>query len=180
MKRKPVSKRVRFSVFARDQFTCVYCGQQPPAVMLEIEHVIPVSQGGTNDEANLRCSCRDCNAGKGARTIEQAVPTEAARLSMAQEMVEQRAAAEVAVNYKRKVDDLRQICIDAICEACRSDTCHKRSASVLYNLVQEFGAETAFEWLHIAKDHTSSELKMIKYLCGIARNNRERQEGGDE
>jgi 5-methylcytosine-specific restriction endonuclease McrA len=34
---------------------------------LEIDHIRPVSRGGTNDPDNLQVLCRDCNAGKGAQ-----------------------------------------------------------------------------------------------------------------
>jgi 5-methylcytosine-specific restriction endonuclease McrA len=32
-----------------------------------IDHIIPVSRGGTNDVDNLRLLCRSCNSKKGAR-----------------------------------------------------------------------------------------------------------------
>lgn len=63
--RKPLQKKIRFEVFKRDRFTCQYCGQSAPDVILEIDHMIPVSKGGSNDILNLITSCRDCNRGKG-------------------------------------------------------------------------------------------------------------------
>lgn len=33
----------------------------------ELEHVIPLSKGGTHTRANVRCSCRACNLNKGAK-----------------------------------------------------------------------------------------------------------------
>lgn len=35
VKRKPLSKRIRFEVFKRDSFTCQFCGRTPPEVILE-------------------------------------------------------------------------------------------------------------------------------------------------
>ena len=32
-----IGKTLRFEVFARDQFTCQYCGQRPPDVVLEYD-----------------------------------------------------------------------------------------------------------------------------------------------
>lgn len=64
MKRKPISKRIRFEIFKRDLFTCQYCGNTPPSVILECDHINPVSKGGTNDEHNLITSCFNCNRGK--------------------------------------------------------------------------------------------------------------------
>lgn len=57
---------VRFDVFKRDDFTCVYCGRRPPDVTLEVDHLIPRAEEGTDDPENLVTSCWDCNRGKGA------------------------------------------------------------------------------------------------------------------
>lgn len=68
--RKPISKKVRFGVFKRDEFTCQYCGRTPPAVVLEVDHILAVSKGGDNAEHNLLTACFDCNNGKGPGTIK--------------------------------------------------------------------------------------------------------------
>jgi len=60
-----LNKKTRFEIFKRDGFKCQYCGRTPPAVMLELDHIIPIAQGGTNDFPNLLTSCFDCNRGKG-------------------------------------------------------------------------------------------------------------------
>ena len=68
-KRKSLSKKIRFEVFKRDNFTCRYCGKSAPDVVLEVDHIIPVSKGGTDDICNLATSCLDCNRGKGAKKL---------------------------------------------------------------------------------------------------------------
>lgn len=69
--REAIRSSVRFKVFERDRFTCRYCGRSAPAVILEVDHVHPVSAGGTNSEANLVTSCFDCNRGKRARPVSE-------------------------------------------------------------------------------------------------------------
>lgn len=59
-----LSKARRFQVFCRDGFTYQYCGLSAPFVILEVDHVYPVSRGGSDDEGNLVTACRDCNRGK--------------------------------------------------------------------------------------------------------------------
>ena len=59
-----LSVRVRFEVFKRDLFTCRYCGKHSPEVILEIDHVVPCCDGGTDDLMNLVTACWDCNRGK--------------------------------------------------------------------------------------------------------------------
>lgn len=63
-KRKTISKRDRFEVFKRDNFTCQYCNSKPPEVTLEIDHIIPISKNGNNNMDNLITACFDCNRGK--------------------------------------------------------------------------------------------------------------------
>ena len=64
-----LSKSKRFEVFKRDNFTCRYCGKKPPAVVLEVDHVLPKCEGGEDDEFNLVTACFDCNRGKGKRQL---------------------------------------------------------------------------------------------------------------
>jgi len=60
---------MRFEVFKRDKFTCQYCGKTAPDVVLNVDHIHPVKDGGDNDIVNLITSCADCNSGKGARKL---------------------------------------------------------------------------------------------------------------
>lgn len=63
-KRKALKTTLRFRIFKRDGFTCQYCGSKAPDVSLEVDHIIPVSNGGSDDESNLTTACFDCNRGK--------------------------------------------------------------------------------------------------------------------
>jgi len=62
----------RFNIYARDKNTCQYCGRVFPRSELNLDHVIPRSQGGTSRWDNVVCSCHACNRKKGGRTPEQA------------------------------------------------------------------------------------------------------------
>ena len=55
---------LRWQVLERDNFTCQYCGQYAPNVLLEVDHVTSVADGGTDDLDNLKTSCWACNHGK--------------------------------------------------------------------------------------------------------------------
>lgn len=68
-----ISKRLRFEIFKRDKFTCVYCGATPPA-LLEIDHIEPRAGGGSDDPSNLVTACKDCNLGKSDRPLDDALP----------------------------------------------------------------------------------------------------------
>lgn len=49
---------------------CGYCRSHQDYLpwTLEIEHIVPVSRGGSDDEANLWLACHSCNLYKGAKT----------------------------------------------------------------------------------------------------------------
>jgi 5-methylcytosine-specific restriction endonuclease McrA len=55
------SKTVQEFIFARDDYTCVYCKTSPAVVC---DHVVPISRGGTKDPQNLVASCKECNEAK--------------------------------------------------------------------------------------------------------------------
>lgn len=60
-----MNKRLRFAVLHRDLFRCRYCGRGPAYdIALEVDHVMPRSQGGRDEMENLVTSCHDCNQGK--------------------------------------------------------------------------------------------------------------------
>jgi len=69
LKREGISKKRRFEIFKRDSFCCQYCGAKPPKIPLEIDHIMPVSKGGNNEDYNLITSCFDCNRGKSNREL---------------------------------------------------------------------------------------------------------------
>lgn len=59
-----ISPTFRFEILRRDGFTCRYCGQKPPTVVLEVDHIHPKSAGGRDTDANLVTACFSCNRGK--------------------------------------------------------------------------------------------------------------------
>src|SRR5215472_5812217 len=68
-------RHVRFSrtnIYARDRNTCQYCGRRKTRAELNLDHVIPRSQGGRTTWENVVCSCVECNRRKGGRTPRQA------------------------------------------------------------------------------------------------------------
>jgi 5-methylcytosine-specific restriction endonuclease McrA len=62
-------KITRRAVFARDSWTCQYCGSRSN---LTVDHVIPRSKGGASSWENIVASCAPCNRRKGDRTPRQA------------------------------------------------------------------------------------------------------------
>lgn len=71
-----LSVRTRFEAFKRDDFTCQYCGRKSPEVVLEADHIVPRSAGGSDDIINIRTSCWECNSGKSDKPLNELVTGE--------------------------------------------------------------------------------------------------------
>jgi 5-methylcytosine-specific restriction endonuclease McrA len=71
-----IDLKLRFTVLQRDGFRCRYCGQGAPLVALEVDHVVPVSAGGSDEIANLVTACTSCNSGKSNRQLAPVTATE--------------------------------------------------------------------------------------------------------
>jgi len=68
--KRNVSMRTRHKILERDGFKCLDCGATPASgALLEIDHIIPISKGGSNDQSNLRTLCSNCNRGKSDRIV---------------------------------------------------------------------------------------------------------------
>lgn len=59
-------------LFRRDNYLCLYCGQQFSPAQLTRDHIIPRSRGGKDDWTNVATACARCNHAKGAKTPEEA------------------------------------------------------------------------------------------------------------
>ena len=67
-----MTKKLREVIKTRDNFTCCNCGNSThsePNLLLEIDHIVPVSKGGGTVEENLQTLCWKCNRSKGAKVL---------------------------------------------------------------------------------------------------------------
>lgn len=69
-KRERIPQGLRFDVFRRDNFACIYCGATSPGVALECDHKLAVSKGGLDTFDNLVTACFNCNRGKSAKDVQ--------------------------------------------------------------------------------------------------------------
>jgi diadenosine tetraphosphate (Ap4A) HIT family hydrolase len=62
--RNPISGSVKYRVLTRARGRCECCGAHEHQRALEVDHIIPKNQGGSDDISNLQALCLRCNAGK--------------------------------------------------------------------------------------------------------------------
>lgn len=173
-KREGLSKKTRFEIFKRDGFTCQYCGRTSEESILEIDHIIPVSRGGTNDEMNLVTACFDCNRGKGNRELGNIIPRPDADmkyLETQQEIQELR-------RYKIAKDERDQLLFD-ISESLREtwastfDTSYAPKNSEFIKLLNKLPPTKIEKAIYITadRDNLSHDFyERWKYMCGVAWN----------
>ena len=68
-----MTPKLRESIKERDHYTCCNCGNSTltePNLLLEIDHIIPVSKGGLTEESNLQTLCWKCNRSKGNKILQ--------------------------------------------------------------------------------------------------------------
>lgn len=73
-KRVALKKKQWARVLAKSRGDCVYCGfgkGYSADIVIEIDHFVPLSRGGTNAMSNLVAACADCNAEKSDMLIEE-------------------------------------------------------------------------------------------------------------
>lgn len=61
----------RWSIFARDNFSCAYCGNSFQKKDLSLDHIHPVSKGGKSSWENLITACYSCNQKKSNKSLEE-------------------------------------------------------------------------------------------------------------
>ena len=66
-KRRAFSFQDYLMLAVRAEQKCEFCGKKPPEVTLEIDHILPVSKGGSNAPLNLRFLCQYHNRSRGNR-----------------------------------------------------------------------------------------------------------------
>lgn len=111
--RKPIPKSIRFEVFKRDAFTCQYCGAKAPEVILNVDHIKPVADGGENEIVNLITSCFACNSGKGARKLDDDAILQKQRAQL-DELNERRNQLEMMVAWRESLANMSESYVNEI------------------------------------------------------------------
>lgn len=184
-KTRPVSKRLRFEVLRRDNHTCRYCGASAPDVKLTVDHVTPVTLGGTNDPANLVTACQGCNAGKSSTSPNASVVEDVSADALRWARAMERASAITRAN--REDRDARRTAFQEYWENFRfkyqgqwyaHDLPGERWKDSLDRL-HEAGLtfEDACEAVDVTMRSKNRVDDLFRYFCGVAwRMVRERQE----
>jgi len=168
MARKAISKKLRFEVFKRDGFKCQYCGVVPTQEVLQVDHIVPVAEGGENDMDNLITSCQPCNIGKGARNLT-AIPKSLKEKS--EEIAEQE---EQIIEYQKIIFQSRNRKIDTaweiatILDSTALEGYPKASLLSIQMFLDKLPLEEVLEAADIANGQNFYQKnRTFKYFCGV-------------
>lgn len=166
--RVAIPKKTRFSVFKRDGFCCQYCGNKPPVVVLEVDHIHPVAGGGDNSIDNLITACFDCNRGKSdglLSTIPPSLEDRAAILAEKQEQI--KAYARLIKSIRRKEEksiDAVQSVFSSHFEGFSFSPKFRESVRIF---IQKMPIDEVEQAMHTACSRIRRRDDSIKYFCGI-------------
>lgn len=167
-----ISKKTRFDVFKRDQFQCAYCGAHPSeTVLLEVDHIHPVAEGGTNDIDNLVTACWDCNRGKGVgllSSVPQSIEDKAAMVAEREGQI--RAYYEILELRKERRDEELWSVAEIFMERFVEDSIHKDRLVSIRMFLERLNVFAVRDAMEIACARKYSTAAAFKYFCGICWN----------
>jgi len=143
-KRKSLSKAIRFEVFKRDNFTCQYCGNKAPDVILECDHINPVSKGGKNETLNLITSCKSCNRGKSNKLLSDRSAIDKQR-NQIEELNKREEQFKMLSEWRDQVNNIFErelnFAIDALNNCFDNLTLNEKGSKKIERLIKKHGLE---------------------------------------
>lgn len=146
--RKAISKKIRFEVFKRDSFKCQYCGKASPDVVLVVDHIMPVKDGGDNEITNLITACEPCNQGKGARQLSDDTVIGKQRKQM-EKLNDRREQLEMMMQWRNGLNNIEQEKVDAVAEywevQAEGHSLNETGIRALSKIIKKYGVEVTLE-----------------------------------
>jgi len=167
--RKAISKKLRFDIFKRDEFTCAYCGSTPPNVILQVDHIHPVAEGGLNHIDNLITSCQPCNIGKGANVLTNIPISLKDKASFVLEKEEQiKAYYKVMQEQEDRLNDEMWLIADIIDSGSPTKGMDKGWLSSIKKFLKQLNYFEVLEAAEIARAKFKwGGKKTFLYFCGV-------------
>ena len=171
-KRKTLSKKLRFEIFKRDSFICQYCGNHPPSVILEVDHIVPVVDGGDNSQDNLITSCFDCNRGKGKNSLDSTPKPLKERQAELEEQEDQiQGYADVMLARRQRIEDHAWLVADIFVEHFSTDKIRKDYLKSIKIFNDRLGVAEVMNCMEVAVCSVArSQNQVFKYFCGVCWN----------
>lgn len=168
-KRKSTPNRTRFEVFKRDSFKCQYCGRNAPEVVLEVDHINPVANGGDNSLLNLLTSCVECNSGKSDKLLSDGTAV-AKQVQQMQLLQERREQLEMLIAWRSGLEEIDADGVKYASDVWASEsgvTLTEHGTKELRKLIKKFGLQQTIKAIEIACEQYSDKQVAFNKLGGI-------------
>lgn len=168
-KRRQVSTRVRFEIFKRDGFTCQYCGAHPPLAVLHVDHIVPVKEGGGNEETNLVTACDTCNLGKAAESL-QSIPASLAdrAAEVAEREAQLRGYSEVMAAQRERIESDCWEVAEVYMERYALKHVTRAEFQSIKNFIERLGLHECLRAMEIATSRQRYSGAGFRYFCGVS------------
>lgn len=173
MNTENVSQRTRFEIFKRDKFTCIYCGRKPPEITLELDHVIPRSDDGSNSPTNLATSCFECNRGKSNVPLSEIPYTHKATIEERTEKLEQlKAMAQLCCDEREQTEKEVEFLSDVwikMSELPEDYFVPKQTETAFRTFLKRLPLSEVADAIEVAfnKVQHKSDYAIFKFFCGV-------------
>jgi hypothetical protein len=168
--RKQISKKTRFDVFKRDGFVCQYCGAHPPMVVLEVDHIQPVAQGGGNEMDNLVTACFECNRGKSDRTLSDVPQSLQDKAAEVLEREAQIKGYQAAMDKKKsRIEEEGEMVREVYERFNKGYTLNEKSMVTVRLFIEKLGVHEVCSAMERAYSKARKDQE-FRYFCGICWN----------
>lgn len=166
MARKSTGIRLRFSIFERDNFTCQYCGQKPPQIVLNVDHIVPVAKGGGNERENLITACFECNSGKTDKVLSSGKT-----MVVVEDLKEKYQQLKAFYTWQKKIVEAKKHQEDYVCdywEMLAGNSLTEKGRSSMRLFLDSHTADIITKAIDISM--SKDRLDTFKYFCAILHN----------
>jgi hypothetical protein len=169
MKRKSISKKVRFEIFKRDSFICQYCGGKPPKIPLEIDHIIAVSKGGENDDFNLITSCFDCNRGKSNKDLNVLPEKTIEKLERMKIAQQQYKEIKKCIENEKKIYESQIKAVESVFSIYNDGYCFSEKFKLsVRGFIEKLGLQEVIHSMEISCNKPLNKRDyVLRYFCGV-------------
>lgn len=177
-KRSSLGKRLRFEILKRDGFKCVYCGANAFGMLLHVDHVQPVADGGTDDPSNLVTSCADCNLGKSSIPLDETLIPSQSPETLAEHAEQMRSYIEAAKSVQAAREEAIQVVVDRWCDVVDPSGMQRSLATMMGSYLKTHGLHKILEAVDATGgcDQLHSDTQFRRYFLAVLRNMRTRGE----
>jgi hypothetical protein len=184
-----MTKKIRFEIFKRDSFTCQYCGKKSPDAILRVDHIKPLSKGGSDEILNLITSCFDCKIGKGDRELDDKSFVEKTR-KQAEALQAKREQIEMMFEWHESLSNIEELAFNKIVEyfdktICNPSTLNDFGKSNLKRAIKKYPINECLEAIDIATKYvdrsspqafSKSITNVLSKIGGILKSNKKAKE----